>query len=150
MQSLLATAFSFVPPLVDAQDHDVRCTCAACGLWRLAAARPEPVRCACCTTPTPAITLDWKGRCPSCAPSVLCPLCQEVFQPVDGVCPCSDEDRETAATALAEEAEDRALTAEEWTRVDPLGAYWRDPHSRRVYDRAGALDLLVRDAAGAR
>jgi predicted nucleic acid-binding Zn-ribbon protein len=102
MQSLLATAFSFVPPLVDAQDHDVRCACPACGVWRLAA-RPEP----------------------------------------------SDADRERAAVALAEEAEDAALLADEWTPVDPARRYWRDPYSHKVLQRDRALDLHARDAVGA-
>lgn len=53
-----------------------------------------PSECARCGFPAPAISLDWKGRCPVCAPTVVCPLCTEVFQPVDGPCPCETVDRD--------------------------------------------------------
>ena len=50
----------------------------------------SPAACEQCGRPAPAITLDWRGRCPSCAPVAVCPLCREVHQPVDGPCPCRD------------------------------------------------------------
>ena len=103
MQAIVRTALRFVPALVDGQDHDARCQCSACGVWRLAAARPEP----------------------------------------------SDADRETAATSLAEEAEDAALLEGEWVAVDPARRYWRDPYSRKILPRDRALDLHARDAVGA-
>ena len=61
----------------------------------------------------------------------------------------SDADRELAAVGLAEEAEDATLTAGEWAPVDPARLYWRDPYSRKILDRATALDLALRDAVGA-
>lgn len=101
--TIARTALAFVPSLVEGQDHDVRCACPVCGVWRLAAARPEP----------------------------------------------SDADRETAAVALAEEAEDRALLADEWTPIDPARRYWRDPYSHKILQRGRALDLYARDVVGA-
>lgn len=103
MEALVRTAIAFVPSLVEGQDHDVRCACPACGVWRLAAARPEP----------------------------------------------SDADRETAAVALVEEAEDAALRASGWRPVGVGALYWRDPYTNHVLPRADALELCANDAAGA-
>ena len=101
--TIARTALAFVPTIVEGQDHDVRCACPACGVWRLAAARPEP----------------------------------------------SDADRETAAVALVEEAEDAALRASGWRPVGVGALYWRDPYTNHVLPRADALELCANDAAGA-
>ena len=103
MEALVRTALAFVPALVVVLALDERCACPVCGVWRLAAARPEP----------------------------------------------SDADRETAAVALAEEAEDAALRASDWRPVGVGALYWRDPYTGKVFPRADALDLCARDAVGA-
>ena len=63
-----------------------------------------PSECARCGRPAPAISLDWKRRCPSCAPCAVCPLCHEVYQPVDGMCPCGETVDRDELDRVADEA----------------------------------------------
>lgn len=73
----------------------------------------SPSACARCGLPAPAVALDWRGRCPSCAPVVLCPLCEDVHQPVDGPCPCRDGEALDADELDARADEATAATRDE-------------------------------------
>lgn len=68
----------------------------------------SPSACARCGLPAPRLSLDWKGRGPCCAPSAVCPLCTEVFQPCDGPCPCHREEALSPEDALLSDDEDFA------------------------------------------
>lgn len=68
----------------------------------------SPSACARCGCPAPRLSLDWKGRGPCCAPSALCPLCHEAYQPCDGPCPCRDGEGLSPEDELLSDDEDFA------------------------------------------